>query len=163
MDPPPPPPPHGSHQSSGRSGGLPDGKYDIFVIPPHSSGSGFLYLPSLHTHRNSFLAGVACAAVGFFIWSVAIPVIRDWCLNIFAGGGSGIFVLMVGIGVACWAWGRTQGEGLHAGKPSGAGGASGSFGGSASGPGAGPGAGAGGASGSFGGSAPGAGAGAGAG
>ncbi|TKA36461.1 hypothetical protein B0A49_14001, partial [Cryomyces minteri] len=54
--PPPPPPPHGDNA---KPSGLPNGNYDIFIIPPHSSGSGFLYLPSLQTHRNSFLAGVA--------------------------------------------------------------------------------------------------------
>ncbi|TKA78215.1 hypothetical protein B0A55_03772 [Friedmanniomyces simplex] len=39
--PPPPPPPHG--HSPRPPGGLPDGNYDIFIIPPHSAGSGFLY------------------------------------------------------------------------------------------------------------------------
>ena len=108
--PPPPPPPHGAN-AHGRSGGLPDGKYDIFVIPPSSAGSGFLYLPSLQTQRNSFLAGVACTATVFFIWSILVPAVKDWFRNLTNGSGSGIFVLAIAIGVMGWAWGKTQAEG----------------------------------------------------
>lgn len=113
MEPPPPPPPphgHGSSQPGGRSGGLPDGKYDIFVIPPHSSGSGFLYLPSLHTQRNSFLAGCFCTAASFFIYTTAVPVVKDWLLTTINGGGGGVFMLICGIAVVAWAFGKTQGE-----------------------------------------------------
>lgn len=123
MDPPPPPPPHGGNQQNGRSGGLPPGNYDIFVIPPHSSGSGFLYLPSLHTHRNSFLAGVACTASAFLIWSVVVPVIKEWFNSLMAGGGPGVLVLMISVGVGAWAFGKTQAEGSsHSGGGQGAGG-----------------------------------------
>jgi hypothetical protein len=108
--PPPPPPPHGSNQPGGRSGGLPDGRYDIFVIPPHSSGSGFLYLPSLHTQRNSFLAGCFCTAASFFIYTTAVPVVKDWLLTTINGGGGGVFMLICGIAVVAWAFGKTQGE-----------------------------------------------------
>jgi hypothetical protein len=114
MDPPPPPPPpHGANQQSGRPGGLPDGKYDIFVIPPHSAGSGFLYLPSLSTHRNSFLAGAVCTAFAFFVYSVAEPVVKEFFQGIMAGNSSGVMVLMIGVGVLCWAWGKTQAEGVN--------------------------------------------------
>ena len=114
--PPPPPPPHGANKPGGKAGGLPDGKYDIFVIPPSSSGSGFLYLPSLNTQRNSFLAGVACTAAAFFIWNVTVPVVKDWLYNTMNGGGSGVIVLILGVGVLSWAFGKTQAEGYHPGS-----------------------------------------------
>ena len=114
--PPPPPPPHGANQQGGKAGGLPDGKYDIFVIPPSSSGSGFLYLPSLNTHRNSFLAGVACTAAAFFIWNVTMPAVKDWLYNTMNGGGSGVIMLMLGVGVISWAFGKTQAEGAQGGS-----------------------------------------------
>ncbi|KAI4279966.1 MAG: hypothetical protein L6R38_004820 [Xanthoria sp. 2 TBL-2021] len=107
MNPPPPPPPHGS--SSNKSG-LPPGNYDIFVIPPHSSGSGFLYLPSLQTNRNSFLAGVGCTLVAVGIWTVVFPVLREWFATLVASGGMAVVVLLIGVGVAGWAWGKTQTE-----------------------------------------------------
>lgn len=121
--PPPPPPPHGEKPRTARQGGpgagLPDGKYDIFVIPPSSAGSGFLYLPSLNTQRNSFLAGCACTSLAFFFYSVAYPVAKDWFLRTVNGGGSGVLSLILGVGVVAWALGKTQGEGLGMGsKPS---------------------------------------------
>ncbi|OAP59198.1 hypothetical protein AYL99_06496 [Fonsecaea erecta] len=109
--PPPPPPPHGTNpQGGGRSGGLPNGKYDIFVIPPHSSGSGFLYLPSLQTHRNSFLAGVFCTAASFFLYYTAVPVVKEWLLSTINSGGTGVFSLICGVAVVAWAFGKTQSE-----------------------------------------------------
>ena len=111
--PPPPPPPHGSN-AGGKASGLPPGNYDIFIIPPHSSGSGFLYLPSLQPHRNSFLAGVACTLFAVAIWSIVAPIFRDWFATIMATGGMGVVMLMVGVGVAGWAWGKTQ---LETGGP----------------------------------------------
>ncbi|OCT53811.1 putative Reticulocyte-binding protein 2 like protein a [Cladophialophora carrionii] len=109
--PPPPPPPHGSNpQGGGRSGGLPDGKYDIFVIPPHSAGAGFLYLPSLQTQRNSFLAGVICTASAFFIYYTAVPVVKEWLFSTINSGGTGVFTLVCGVAVLAWALGKTQGE-----------------------------------------------------
>ena len=108
MDPPPPPPPHGSN--AGNKSGLPPGNYDIFIIPPHSSGSGFLYLPSLQTHRNSFLAGVACTLTAIAIWTIVFPVLKEWFSTIVASGGMGVFMLLIGVGVAGWAWGKTQME-----------------------------------------------------
>jgi len=105
--PPPPPPPHGEKPFRG---GLPDGNYDIFIIPPHSAGNGFLYLPSLKPARNSFLAGVFCTLLTMGIWTVVYPVLKDWFATIVASGGMGVVVLLVGVGVAGWAWGKTQGE-----------------------------------------------------
>ena len=110
MEAPPPPPPHGAHSPGGQSRGLPDGKYDIFVIPPHSSGSGFLYLPSLQTHRNSFLAGVACTALAFFIYYTAVPVVKEWLFSTVNSGGTGVFTLVCGVAVVAWAFGKTQSE-----------------------------------------------------
>ena len=118
--PPPPPPPHGHDAGGGGSSGpngsnnrsgLPPGNYDIFVIPPHSAGSGFLYLPSLQPHRNSFLAGAASALLAVAVWTIVLPVLREWLSTIMASGGTGVLFLMVGMAVAGWAWGKTQVEG----------------------------------------------------
>ena len=117
MDPPPPPPPHGASTGT-RGSGLPPGNYDIFIIPPHSSGSGFLYLPSLQPHRNSFLAGIGCTLLAMAIWSVVFPVLREWFATIVASGGMAVVILLIGVGVAGWAWGKTQIEG---GRPAGGG------------------------------------------
>lgn len=109
--PPPPPPPHGSNPRGGtRSGGLPDGRYDIFVIPPHSAGSGFLYLPSLQTQRNSFIAGAFCTALVFFMYYTAVPVIKEWFINTVHAGSTGVITLMFGVAVLAWAFGKTQSE-----------------------------------------------------
>lgn len=107
-DPPPRPPPHG--QQPRPPGAMPDGNYDIFIIPPHSAGSGFLYLPSLAVQRNSFLAGVACALLAVGVYTLAMPVLRAWMQTVMASGGIGMLLLLMGIGVAGWAWGKTQGE-----------------------------------------------------
>ena len=123
MDPPPPPPPHGSNNAQGgpRSGGLPPGNYDIFVIPPHSSGGGFLYLPSLKPERNSFLAGVASTVFVGIIYLLIVPVLRDWFRTLVASGGIGVVFMLLVVGVLGWAWGKTQSEGGIG--PDGAGGA----------------------------------------
>ncbi|THC90805.1 hypothetical protein EYZ11_009724 [Aspergillus tanneri] len=96
--PPPPPPPHGEKPSTTqgeyrKSSDLPPGNYDIFIIPPHSSGSGFLYLPSLQCHRNSFIAGST--------WYAA---------TIASGSGTGMAVLAIGVGIAGWAFGVSQAD-----------------------------------------------------
>ncbi|KAL2826075.1 hypothetical protein BDW59DRAFT_145464 [Aspergillus cavernicola] len=113
--PPPPPPPHGekpntTHGEYRKSSDLPQGNYDIFVIPPHSAGSGFLYLPSLQCQRNSFLAGSACMLVAVYLWTTFSPVVRLWYVTTVAsGGGTGIAVLAVGVvGIAGWAFGNYQ-------------------------------------------------------
>ena len=105
----PPPPPHGSNGTN--RNGLPDGSYDIFIVPPHSSGGGFIYFPSLQTNRNSFLAGVASTLFIVMIWSIVLPVFRDWMSAINAGGGFSVIVLLLAVGVGGWAWGKTQIEG----------------------------------------------------
>lgn len=107
--PPPPPPPHGSN--TGQRHGLPEGNYDIFIVPPHSSGGGFVYFPSLQTNRNSFLAGVACTLLVVVIWTIVLPVLREWTSAIMAGGGVSVVLMMLAVGVAGWAWGKTQTEG----------------------------------------------------
>lgn len=115
--PPPPPPPHG--QNPRPPGGLPDGNYDIFIIPPHSAGSGFLYLPSLQGNRNAFLAGVACALLAVGVYSLLVPVVKQWLSVVSSGGGGlGVVVLVIAVGVGAWAWGKTQSE-SSAGGPRG--------------------------------------------
>ena len=116
-DPPPPPPPHGHNPRP--PGGLPNGNYDIFIIPPHSAGSGFLYLPSLSTHRNSFLAGVACTLLAVGMYTLVVPVLKDWFATVLASGGAGVLMLVVGVGVAGWAWGKTQMENSRGPPPGG--------------------------------------------
>jgi hypothetical protein len=106
--PPPPPPPHGENP---KSSGLPPGKYDIFIIPPHSSGSGFLYLPSLKPNVNSFAAGFASALVLVVIGQALAPAVQQWWTSIKGSGGMGMLLLMMAIGVGAWALGRTQTDG----------------------------------------------------
>jgi hypothetical protein len=89
---------------------MPDGNYDIFIIPPHSAGAGFLYLPSLAVQRNSFLAGVACALLAVGLYTIIVPAIKQWMNTIMASGGVGVLFLLIGVGVAGWAWGKTQWE-----------------------------------------------------
>ncbi|KAH8201348.1 hypothetical protein TruAng_004516 [Truncatella angustata] len=117
--PPPPPPPHGENPKT-TSGGpnMPPGKYDIFIIPPHSSGSGFLYLPSLKPNVNSFAAGFASALVLVVLGHSMAPAFKTWW-NGFQGMGSvGIMLLVVGVAIGSWVLGRTQtdsGPGARAG------------------------------------------------
>lgn len=106
--PPPPPPPHGDNPRS--TSGLPDGNYDIFIIPPHSAGAGFLYLPSMQVQRNSFLAGVASTLLAVGLYTLIVPAIKDFFSSMLQGGGLGVLILLFGVGVAAWALGKTQGE-----------------------------------------------------
>lgn len=105
---PPPPPPHGEVP---KGSGLPPGKYDIFIIPPHSAGSGFLYLPSLQPSVNSFAAGFATALILVAVGQVLTPVIQAWWQGVKGSGGMGIIMIMVAIAVGAWALGRTQIDG----------------------------------------------------
>lgn len=105
MDQPPPPPPHGEVP---KSSGLPPGKYDIFVIPQHSSGSGFLYLPSLQPNVNSFAAGFACGLIVVVLFQNMAPAFQTWWSNHQGMGGPAMSMLMIGVGVGAWALGRTQ-------------------------------------------------------
>ena len=106
--PPPPPPPHGANPKNAHSG-LPPGNYDIFIVPPHSSGSGFIYLPSLQPHRNSFLAGLACGLLSVAMWNAVAPMLKQW-LNTVASGSATSILVVIGVGIAGWAWGKTQME-----------------------------------------------------
>jgi hypothetical protein len=94
-----------------RSGGLPPGKYDIFVIPEHSAGSGFLYLPSLQPNVNSFAAGFASALILVAVFQSMAPAFRAWWESFNGLGNMGITLLIIGVGFGAWALGRTQTDG----------------------------------------------------
>ncbi|GAO19153.1 hypothetical protein UVI_02061360 [Ustilaginoidea virens] len=108
MSTPPPPPPHGEVP---RSSGLPPGKYDIFVIPEHSAGSGFLYLPSLRPNVNSFFAGFASALILVALFQSMAPAFRVWWESFQGLGNMGMTLLIIGVGFGAWALGRTQKDG----------------------------------------------------
>lgn len=114
--PPPPPPPHGENPNTTggeyrKSSDLPQGNYDIFIVPPHSSGGGFLYLPSLQCNRNSFLAGVASTLLVGMVWTLISPIIRAWYIAaVSSGNNMGIVVVALGLGVAGWAFGMSQSD-----------------------------------------------------
>ncbi|KAJ9394731.1 hypothetical protein DTO282F9_8381 [Paecilomyces variotii] len=113
--PPPPPPPHGAnpgttHGQYRKSTDLPEGQYDIFVIPPHSAGSGFIYLPSLQCHRNSFIAGAISTLFVVVSWWSLEPIVRSWFATTVASGGFGVILLIIAVGFLGWLWGTTQAE-----------------------------------------------------
>lgn len=109
--PPPPPPPHGDNPKTTSSGpNLPKGKYDIFIIPEHSAGSGFLYLPSLQPNINSFVAGFASALACVVVFQSMAPALQSWWTNFQGMGNMGMFLLMVAIGMGAWSLGRQQGD-----------------------------------------------------
>ncbi|KAK0630853.1 hypothetical protein B0T17DRAFT_507288 [Bombardia bombarda] len=136
--PPPPPPPHGENPKTTSSGpGFPPGtKFDVFIVPEHSAGSGFLYLPSLKPKWNSFCAGVASTLAAVVIGQSLAPAIIVWWSNFQGLGNAGMVLLMVAIGLGAWSLGRTQGDSpkpRHSGnerdssKPGGGFGGSGSY------------------------------------
>ena len=109
--PPPPPPPHGDG-SNPKASGLPPGNYDIFIIPPHSAGSGFLYLPSLRVQTNSFIAGCISTALVWFIWTTIAPAVKAWTRSVSqSGGGVGVLILVLAVGFAGWSMGQQGGSG----------------------------------------------------
>jgi hypothetical protein len=108
---PPPPPPHGGGGGGAKHSGLPPGNYDIFIIPPHAAGSGFLYLPSLKPNVNSFAAGFACALILVAMGTILAPAFQVWWSGVKGTGGMGMMLLMVAIGLGAWALGRTQTDG----------------------------------------------------
>ncbi|KAJ5625664.1 hypothetical protein N7510_001973 [Penicillium lagena] len=133
MDGPPPPPPHGDKPNTTegeyrKSSDLPPGNYDIFIVPPHSAGSGFLYLPSLQCHRNSFLAGAASTLFVVLLWTTLAPIFRAWyTATVTTGGGMGMVLLALGVGVAGWAVGASQSDSFNGNNSNGhSGGAGGS-------------------------------------
>lgn len=125
--PPPPPPPHGEAPKTTAGGGLPNGKYDVFIIPEHSAGSGFLYLPSLRTNTNSFIAGFASALVVVVIFQSMAPAFQAWWANFQGMGNMGMLLLVIGVGLGAWSLGRQssdssgRGEGTEGGFYSGGG------------------------------------------
>ncbi|PNS14661.1 Anaphase-promoting complex subunit cut9 [Sphaceloma murrayae] len=100
--PPPPPPPHGAKTSP-----LPNGNYDIFIIPPHSAGSGFLYLPSLKPNLNSFVAGFCTALLAVGIYNILVPALSQTLASL--NSGIGILLCIVAVGAA-FSYGRTAAE-----------------------------------------------------
>lgn len=57
-----------------------------------------------------------------------VPMLKQWFNTIIASGGAGVMLLVVGVAVAAWAFGKTQGENTHSKEapPSGGSGTSGS-------------------------------------
>ena len=109
--PPPPPPPHGENPktTAGGSSGLPHGNYDIFIIPPHSSGGGFLYLPSLRPQLNSFFAGIVTALLSVWVWFAVQPILKAWVQGVSQSGSAfGMVLLVAATGLAGWIYGRTD-------------------------------------------------------
>ncbi|KLU85679.1 hypothetical protein MAPG_04701, partial [Magnaporthiopsis poae ATCC 64411] len=109
--PPPPPPPHGANPKTTRSGGLPPGKYDVFIIPEHSAGAGFLYLPSLRTNTNSFVAGFATALVLVVLGQSMAPAFKQWWSTFQGMGNVGMMMLTLAVGLGAWSLGRAQQDG----------------------------------------------------
>lgn len=108
--PPPPPPPHGEapKTTAGGGSGLPPGKYDVFIIPEHSAGSGFLYLPSLRTNTNSFIAGFASALILVVLGQSMAPAFQAWWANFQGMGNAGMLLLVIAVGLGAWSLGRQQ-------------------------------------------------------
>ncbi|KAH8692797.1 hypothetical protein BGW36DRAFT_301671 [Talaromyces proteolyticus] len=116
--PPPPPPPHGANPNTTegtpkyrRSTDLPDGPYDIFVVPPHSAGAGFIYLPSLQCHRNSFIAGSLSTLFVVAVWITIQPTVKTWMVTTTATGGMGVVIIILAVGFGGWYFGTMQGDG----------------------------------------------------
>ncbi|KAF4556382.1 Hypothetical protein D9617_1g082590 [Elsinoe fawcettii] len=101
---PPPPPPHGANA---KSAPLPNGNYDIFIIPPHSAGSGFLYLPSLKPNLNSFIAGFCSALLAVGLYNILVPALSQTLASL--NSGIGILLCLAAVGAA-FSFGRTSSE-----------------------------------------------------
>ena len=106
---PPPPPPHGEKPNTTegqyrKASNLPPGNYDIFVIPPHSSGSGFVYLPSFQYHTSSFIAGCVSTLFVTLIWSIFSPFLKAFCSSA-AANSSGLAIAVISLVVAVVGWG----------------------------------------------------------
>lgn len=105
--PPPPPPPHGENPRT-TAGTHP--KYEIFMIPEHSAGAGFLYLPSLKPNINSFVAGFASALMCVVVIQSLRPAIQQWWNEFQGMGNMGMMMLVVAVGLGAWAFGRQQAD-----------------------------------------------------
>lgn len=123
--PPPPPPPHGEapKTTAGGGSGLPPGKYDVFIIPDHSAGAGFLYLPSLRTNTNSFIAGFASALLAVVLGQTLAPAFQTWWASFQGMGNAGMALLVIAVGLGAWSLGRltSDSSGRGAGSWSGGG------------------------------------------
>ncbi|KKY32041.1 putative trans-sialidase-like protein [Diaporthe ampelina] len=110
--PPPPPPPHGESPktTSGSGSGLPPGKYDVFIIPEHSAGSGFLYLPSLRTNTNSFIAGFASALIMVVLGQSMAPAFQAWWANFQGMGNAGMLLLVIAAETPKNSWQKARDE-----------------------------------------------------
>jgi hypothetical protein len=97
--PPPPPPPHGANPKN--SSGLPPGNYDIFIVPPHSAGGGFLYLPSLKPQVNSFVAGVVATLAVVYAWFLIQPVVKAWIQAVSQSGAGFGIIVVAGLAAFC--------------------------------------------------------------
>ncbi|KUI65169.1 Stress response protein nst1 [Cytospora mali] len=106
---------------AGGGSGLPPGKYDVFIIPDHSAGSGFLYLPSLRTNTNSFIAGFASALLVVVLGQTFAPAFQAWWTNFQGMGNAGMALLVVAVGLGAWSLGRLTSDSSGRG-PSGWGG-----------------------------------------
>lgn len=105
--PPPPPPPHGKNpKTSSGPGTLPTGKYDVFIIPEHSAGAGFLYLPSLQPQWNSFCAGVVSTLGALLLGKAFTPAFLAWWHS--GMGSMGLSLLLVAVAVGSWSLGRSS-------------------------------------------------------
>lgn len=103
--PPPPPPPHGANPKT-TSGGLPTGKYDVFIIPEHSAGAGFLYLPSLQPQWNSFCAGVVSTLGALLLGKALTPAFLAWWHS--GMGTIGMSLLLAAVAYGSWSLGRSS-------------------------------------------------------
>ncbi|KAF2155051.1 hypothetical protein K461DRAFT_107096 [Myriangium duriaei CBS 260.36] len=101
-DAPPRPPPHAPKTSN-----LPNGNYDVFIIPPHSAGSGFLYLPSLKPNLNSFIAGFFSALLAVGVYNVLMPALSQTIASL--NSGIGLLLTLVAV-AAAFSVGRTTSE-----------------------------------------------------
>ncbi|KAB5516955.1 hypothetical protein GE09DRAFT_574603 [Coniochaeta sp. 2T2.1] len=110
--PPPPPPPHGENPRT-TAGAHP--KYEIFMIPEHSAGAGFLYLPSLKPNINSFVAGFASALMCVVVVQSLKPAIQQWWAEFQGMGNMGMMMLVVAVGMGAWAMGRQQADSTSGG------------------------------------------------
>ncbi|KAK4135521.1 hypothetical protein BT67DRAFT_433590 [Trichocladium antarcticum] len=107
--PPPPPPPHGENPRTTAGGSLPPGKYDVFIIPEHSAGAGFLYLPSLRPQWNSFIAGVVSTVAVAIMMNLSRPVLVPLLSSPDKNGLLLWVTLVACVGAAAFLLGRHQG------------------------------------------------------
>lgn len=89
------------------------------MIPEHSAGAGFLYLPSLKPNINSFVAGFASALMCVVVIQSLRPAIQQWWNEFQGMGNMGMMMLVVAVGLGAWAFGRQQADSTKADANSG--------------------------------------------